>query len=556
MSDKKKRRSSAGGLVLAGLLGLLIQGGCGKSGGPGGTGGASGSATCDGPIVADPLGITFKPPGRTFADSQTVELASATGSEIRFTTDGTLPTVASPRYAGPLALTASTRLRAIAIAANGTTSREPAAATYLRVAADAQAFSSNLQIFVIHTFDRGALAQDGTEFVPANLLAFAAPGADSKLLGPAALDVRMGIHVRGETSRGFAKKQYAIELRAPGSDDDRDQALAGLPCQSDWVVGDAIQFDRALIRNALAYQLSNVIGRYAPRTRFVEAFLVTDGGDVKAAHFLGLFTVIEKIKRDVQRVNVTKLSAADVGDPARTGGYILRIDKGGSDFAAAGSQFQFVYPSSEEMMDPLRAPQFEYISGFVTDFGLAVSSPNFMHPSKGTPYTDYIDVDSFIDHNIINALTKNVDALRISAYFHKERGGRLAAGPVWDFDRSLGTTLDGRATKPGEWRDARSDGTDYFNEGFWHELFRDPAFRARYKARFLSLLRNELAPDRLAAMVDALAATVGPAAASRNFARWPELPPAGGDWTSELTILKDFLRQRAAFIEKDLNANF
>jgi hypothetical protein len=545
---------SAGGVLL--LAALLVHG-CGKSsGGPGGMGGQSGSAACGAAVAPDPLAVTFKPPGGTFAGSQTVELIAAQGSEIHFTTDGTLPTTTSPPYNGALTLTASTRVRALAVGNTGDTSREPAAATYLRVAADAQAFSSNLPILVIHTFEQGALAEDGTEFVPANLLALSSSGSDNKLLGPAVLDTRIGIHVRGQTSREFAKKQYAIELRAPGSDDDRDQALGGMPCQSDWVLGDAIDFDRALMRNALAFELSNVIGLYAPRTRFVEAFLVADGGEVKSAHFLGLFTLMEKIKRDAQRVNVTKLSALDIGDPARTGGYILRIDKDTPDFMAAGSEFQFVYPSSEDMMDPARAPQLGYIRDFVTDFGLAVRSPNFMHPTKGTPYTDYIGVDSFIDYNIINALTKNVDALRISTYFHKDRAGRLEAGPVWDFDRSLGTTIDSRATKADEWRDTHSDATDYFNEGFWHDLFRDPAFRARYKTRFLSLLQNELAPDRLAAKVDALAATIGSAAAARNFARWPDSPPEGGTWATELTILKDFLRQRAAFIEKDLATNF
>ena len=275
-----------------------------------------------------------------------------------------------------------------------------------------------------------------------------------------------------------------------------------------------------------------------------------DGMQIHHAFRIAVF------KRDAQRVNVTKLSPLDVGDPARTGGYILRIDKDTPDFMAAGSEFQFVYPSSEDMMDPVRAPQLGYIRDYLTDFGLAVSSPNFRHPTKGTLYSDYIDVDAFIDHNIIVALTKNVDALRFSTYFHKDRGGLLAAGPVWDFDRSLGTTIDSRATKADEWHDANSDGTDYFNEGFWHDLFRDPAFRARYKTRFLSLLRNELAADRLVAMVDALAATIGPAAAARNFARWPASPPEGGTWATELTILKDFLRQRAAFIEKDLTTNF
>jgi hypothetical protein len=61
------------------------------------------------------------------------------------------------------------------------------------------------------------------------------------------------------------------------------------------VLSDPIAYDRALIRNALAFALSNRIGRYAPRTRFAEVFMVDDGGDVRAGNFLGFFTLIEKI---------------------------------------------------------------------------------------------------------------------------------------------------------------------------------------------------------------------------------------------------------------------
>ena len=136
---------------------------------------------------------------------------------------------------------------------------------------------------------------------------------------------------------------------------------------------------------------------------------------------------------------------------------------------------------------PERKPQLDFIRAFIDDFGQAASAADFKHPSTGQHYSEFIDVDAWIDHNIINALTKNVDGLRFSAYFHKERGGRLAAGPVWDFDRSLGTPYDPRAAEPEEWKPDVVNATDYFNEGWWRLLFRDPDFRSRYRARFKAL---------------------------------------------------------------------
>ncbi len=86
--------------------------------------------------------------------------------------------------------------------------------------------------------------------------------------------------------------------------------MLGLPSHSDWVLSDPVVYDRSLIRNALAYALSNRIGRYAPRTRFAEVFMVDDDGDVGAQDFLGFFTLIEKIDRDPDRVDVSRLPAS------------------------------------------------------------------------------------------------------------------------------------------------------------------------------------------------------------------------------------------------------
>ena len=110
-----------------------------------------------------------------------------------------------------------------------------------------------------------------------------------------------------------------------------------------------------------------------------------------------------------------------------------------------------MYPDPEDMRLPERRPQLDFIRTFIDGFGQAASAADFRHPSTGQHYSEFIDVDAWIDHHIINALTKNVDGLRFSAYFHKERGGRLAAGPVWDFDRSLGTPYDPRTAEPEEW---------------------------------------------------------------------------------------------------------
>jgi hypothetical protein len=507
-----------------------------------------------GSAQAKTLAVLFTPAAGTFVGSETVTLTVPVRADIHYTLDGSLPTVMSPIYRAPLTLDKSTRLRAVAIVPDAGLQGSVATETYLRVNPDTQSFSSHLPIILIHTFESGTPESYGTDYLPAAIQVLEPKSGTTRIVGRAALDARIGIHVRGETSRNFPKKQYAIELRADAEDADSAQPMLGLPSNSDWVLSDPVVYDRTLIRNALAFALSNRIGRYAPRTRFAEVFMVDDGGDVRAGSFLGFFTLIEKIGRDPERVNVSRLPESATNSPALTGGFILRIDKGEPDFDAAGRWLQFVYPDPEDMRSPERKPQLDFIRAFIDGFVQAASAADFKNPSTGQHYSEFIDVDAWIDHNIINALTKNVDGLRFSAYFYKERGGRLAAGPVWDFDRSLGTPYDPRATEPEEWNQTWN-ASNYFTEGWWRLLFRDPDFRSRYRARFKALLNSEFSVDNLDRIVDGMASEIGDAA-GRNFRRWPQTPPRDNSHAAEIALLKDFLRRRVAWIKAQLDTNF
>ena len=76
----------------------------------GNTGGNSGSGTVSQGVTAP----TFS--GNTqFTESTQVSMSGPAGAEIRYTTDGSQPTVQSTLYSGPLTLTETTTVKAIAI---------------------------------------------------------------------------------------------------------------------------------------------------------------------------------------------------------------------------------------------------------------------------------------------------------------------------------------------------------------------------------------------------------------------------------------------------------
>ena len=95
----------------------------------------------------------------------------------------------------------------------------------------------------------------------------------SKATGRAALDGgvldylgRGGARDRGSSTAGQPKPNMTFETWGPdgtGMDDDADFPCSGLPADSDWVLHAPYNFDRALIRNQLAFDLSNEMGMWA-----------------------------------------------------------------------------------------------------------------------------------------------------------------------------------------------------------------------------------------------------------------------------------------------------
>jgi len=72
---------------------------------------------------------TFSPAGGTYTSAQTVTIGTSTAATIYFTTNGSTPTTNSPVYSGPITVSASETLKAIAVA-SGSSASAPASATY------------------------------------------------------------------------------------------------------------------------------------------------------------------------------------------------------------------------------------------------------------------------------------------------------------------------------------------------------------------------------------------------------------------------------------------
>lgn len=498
--------------------------------------------------------VVFSQKSGTFRNSLTIQLEPPTGApksaEIRYTTDGTRPSASSTLYQDPITITQTTLLRARVVLPDGGLGIVQSKA-YVALEPEISRFSSNLPLVILENFGQGDIPHN--DYQSAFLTIMDAPDdSRSSITNSPQLTTRAGIKIRGSSTAWRPKPSLNVEAWNE-FDEDKNIEPLGMPNESDWILWGPYNFDRALMRNPLIYELSNQMGRYAVRTRFVEVFLSTGGTSISNDQYWGVYALMEKVKRDDDRVDVDKLFTDNDRKPWITGGYIFKIDRldpGDTGFNAAGQTICYVDPKEIEIEQPIREPQEQYVNDYFNQFGQALNSPDFDDPETG--YAKYIDVDAAIDHHLINVLAFNVDALRLSTYIHKQRGGKLEFGPIWDFDRSMGST-DGRDDNPYVWRAETGDrGTDFFNYIWWGKMFTDIDFFQKYIDRWQELRKGTFSENNIHSLINSMALELLEAQ-ERDLDRWGQTPRFGG-FRGEVIHLKDWFSQRIDFIDSQFVA--
>ena len=495
--------------------------------------------------------VSFSIPGTPFTKSLSLELFlpedAGPDAVIRYTLNGSIPDESSTIYTKPLVVSTTTQVRA-RVLEPGLGKGPIASETYLGLDSKVPEFTSNLPLVVLETFGGGSIPYDTYE--PTFMAIFEPGDGRSSLLNAPTLTTRAGIAGRGASTAGRPKLSLKVEAWDEQNGDKNISPL-GMPAESDWVLWGPYNFDLALMRNPFIYELSNQVGRYAARGRHVEVFLNTGGGRLSDADYWGVYVLMEKISRDADRVDVEKLFPEHDREPGVTGGYILKIDRldpADQGFSAAGQALCYVYPKEIEIEVPERDSQETYIRSFMNQFGTALNGLNFTDPENG--YAKYLDVGAAVDHHLINILSKNPDALRLSTYMHKLRGGKLTFGPVWDFDRTMGST-DGRDANPTGW----DGGTDFFNYPWWGRLFQDNEFFQKYIDRWQELRKDQFSVKNVRSIIDGMAEEIREAQV-RDLARWNQRPRSeyGGTFQGEVDHLKDWLETRLVWMDQQFVA--
>lgn len=528
---------------------------------------------------APPADVGFSVASTLFTGDIEVELSNATpGAVVRYTTDGSVPTNAiadpSPEYTGPITVAESTQIRARAFSA-GALDGAVRTETYLRMDENVPAFSSNLPVVVVSTLGGGTPPGTDSTTRKTAFLFFFEPDPQTgrtRLTQSPALTTRAGVRRRGSSSGGWPKYSLSVETWDDGDDRDRTIEPLGMAPEADWILNARYEWDLALMRNPFVYEISRQIGRYAPRTRFVEVFSDATGSGISDDDYFGVYSLIEKIEMDPNRVDIARIKPWENAEPEITGGYIFKNDRpdpGEPTLNVRGmGELTLVDPSGLTISRAQRS----WLTGHLNDLdGALRNHPEGINPATGLHFSDYIDVDSWIDHHWLNILVMNIDWGRHSAFFHKDRGGRIAAGPVWDFDRALGCE-DVRDDEPRAWDGVvNAVGTvsskTWFDTRFpWYGDLLGPTadpvranypdVRQRHTDRWFTLRKKEFAIANLHGVIDSMAAEIREAQA-RNFERWTRFPPNGGDfaepaltgWEAEVSHMKGWLVARTEWID-------
>ena len=360
------------------------------------------------------------------------------------------------------------------------------------------------------------------------------------------------IETRGNSSQWNDKTPYRFET-VDDEGENNNVELLGMPEENDWVLYAPWQ-DKTMLRNVLAYQLSNEIGKYAPRTKFIELFLNDE--------YKGVYVLMEKIKRDNNRIDISKLNPDEIEGDDLTGGYILKFDWyftgeniGGFNSENDGNTYNYHYPKPSDIVPE----QEEYIQNYISEFEDIMLSEDYGNELTG--YPSMMNVESFVDFILLQELAKNVDAYRLSTYIYKDKESiddRLTAGPVWDFNHGFGNCDYGDAWEPENWLvEYNPEGGDQMS--FWWELlWQDESFRIKVSERYSELRSNIFSEQHIFEIIDDAVIYLGDAV-NRNFSKWPILGNyiwpnyhVYDTYDEEIFYLKSWITQRLDWMDSEI----
>ncbi len=470
-------------------------------------------------------------------------LSGATSEEvIRYTINGDTPTETSALYTSAIQIDKNTTVKAQIFLENYLPS-PVFTNSYILNSTSLTFTDSNLPIVIIVTDNGDEILDDSRIFGSMKIIQ--RPDGDRNFISDANnvdyIDYSgtINIEIRGSSSQALPKKPYGFTTLSEDRLDNDNVKLLGMPKENDWLLN-SFAFDDSMMRDFISYEMAREMGQYAVNLKYCEVII---NGDYK-----GLYALSEKIKIDGARVDIVNLTDTENAIPEVTGGYLIQTDRPSSEAPQVWYNNGAGYIIEKPNADDITSTQSSYIESVFRNLDQTTNNSNIT-----SGYPSVIDVPSFVDYMLMSEIASNVDAYALSTYYHKDRGGKLRAGPVWDYNLTygndlfdfFGNTFDRSFTNVWQFQ--------YSNTGsnIWRDLFNNATFKCYLSKRFNEVTQTgeALNYEYVSSLIDNTATLIYEAVVRENE-RWNTID----DFYEEVTNMKSWFQQRITWMKNNLGS--
>lgn len=218
----------------------------------------------------------------------------------------------------------------------------------------------------------------------------------------------------------YEKKPYSLKLTEVKS-------LLGMGISQRWVLL-ANAGDASNIRNKLIYDFADSAGlKYSPDSQWVDLYL--------NGEYAGLYLLAERNEVTESRVDILENNSFLISQEVRE-----KLDSQNITYALtdAKQSLRIHYPL---VVDASVISSIESIMQSVEN---SLLSETGIDPITGKKWDELVDVDSWVKKYLIEEIFGNGDAGSISQFYYYDASDpteKVYAGPVWDYDRTMGNPV-------------------------------------------------------------------------------------------------------------------
>ncbi len=238
-----------------------------------------------------------------------------------------------------------------------------------------------------------------------------------------------GIRLRGNSTSGYPKKPYRIKF-------DQKVSLFGLEKAKSWVLL-AEYLDPSCMHNYTAFHLGATSDalNFTPTAHHVNVYL--------NGEYVGLYTLCEQVQENTGRMNLKQTITPDMTNLDDFNFYVCLDEDAqfdpnaveGEDYfyvAWCNKYFSLKYPKKEDFCSDEQF--YSFFAQLEDHYHTVLDACRDGNTKK---MKRYMDVESLIDHMIIDQIMGERDHVWKSFYSYQIAGEKLAFGPIWDYDYSL-----------------------------------------------------------------------------------------------------------------------